>query len=79
MTYEPDRVVVVVVVATRVIMFLTIIFSIQFATIETIVTSVSDEFPKYLRTHKPLFTLVCCLGFFIAGFPMITQVSGDIL
>ncbi|KAG7239955.1 hypothetical protein INR49_028129 [Caranx melampygus] len=44
-----------------------------FATIETIVTSVSDEFPKYLRKHKPLFTLVCCLSFFILGFPMITE------
>lgn len=46
----------------------------QFATIETIVTSVSDEFPKYLRKHKPLFTLVCCVSFFILGFPMITEV-----
>ncbi|KQK77244.1 Sodium- and chloride-dependent glycine transporter 2 [Amazona aestiva] len=45
----------------------------MFATIETIVTSVSDEFPKYLRTHKPLFTLGCCISFFIMGFPMITQ------
>lgn len=47
----------------------------QFATIETIVTSVSDEFPKYLRKHKPLFTLVCCVSFFILGFPMITEVQ----
>lgn len=47
----------------------------QFATIETIVTSVADEFPKYLRTHKPLFTLGCCICFFIMGFPMITQVK----
>lgn len=46
----------------------------QFATIETIVTSISDEFPKYLRTHKPVFTLGCCICFFIMGFPMITQV-----
>lgn len=46
----------------------------QFATIETIVTSVADEFPKYLRKHKPLFTLVCCVSFYILGFPMITEV-----
>ncbi|KAG7277218.1 hypothetical protein CRUP_000447 [Coryphaenoides rupestris] len=45
----------------------------KFATIETIVTSVSDEFPKYLRKHKPLFTLVCCFCFFFLGFPMITE------
>lgn len=50
--------------------------SLQFATIETIVTSISDEFPKYLRTHKPVFTLGCCICFFIMGFPMITQVTG---
>lgn len=49
----------------------------QFATIETIVTSVSDEFPKYLRKHKPLFTLVCCVSFFILGFPMITEVDQE--
>ncbi|XP_040183840.1 sodium- and chloride-dependent glycine transporter 2 [Rana temporaria] len=55
------------------LMLLTLGLDTMFATIETIVTSVSDEFPKYLRTHKPLFTLVCCIAFFIAGFPMITQ------
>nr|A7Y2X0.1 RecName: Full=Sodium- and chloride-dependent glycine transporter 2; Short=GlyT-2; Short=GlyT2; Short=xGlyT2; AltName: Full=Solute carrier family 6 member 5 [Xenopus laevis]ABV03173.1 glycine transporter 2 [Xenopus laevis] len=55
------------------LMLLTLGLDTMFATIETIVTSVSDEFPKLLRTHKPLFTLVCCVAFFIMGFPMITQ------
>ncbi|XP_063800228.1 sodium- and chloride-dependent glycine transporter 2 [Pseudophryne corroboree] len=55
------------------LMLLTLGLDTMFATIETIVTSVSDEFPKYLRTHKAIFTLVCCLAFFIMGFPMITQ------
>ncbi|KAG8431918.1 hypothetical protein GDO86_019320, partial [Hymenochirus boettgeri] len=55
------------------LMLLTLGLDTMFATIETIVTSVSDEFPKYLRTHKPLFTLVCCVAFFIMGFPMLTQ------
>ncbi|CAI9544944.1 unnamed protein product [Staurois parvus] len=55
------------------LMLLTLGLDTMFATIETIVTSVADEYPKYLRTHKPLFTLVCCLAFFIMGFPMITQ------
>ncbi|XP_077785141.1 sodium- and chloride-dependent glycine transporter 2 [Podarcis muralis] len=55
------------------LMLLTLGLDTMFATIETIVTSVSDEFPKYLRTHKPLFTLGCCVAFFIMGFPMITQ------
>ncbi|XP_048340061.1 sodium- and chloride-dependent glycine transporter 2 isoform X2 [Sphaerodactylus townsendi] len=55
------------------LMLLTLGLDTMFATIETIVTSVADEFPKYLRTHKALFTLVCCICFFIMGFPMITQ------
>uniref|UniRef100_A0A3P8RLI1 Transporter n=1 Tax=Amphiprion percula TaxID=161767 RepID=A0A3P8RLI1_AMPPE len=55
------------------LMLLTLGLDTMFATIETIVTSVSDEYPKYLRKHKPLFTLVCCVSFFILGFPMITE------
>ncbi|XP_064145518.1 sodium- and chloride-dependent glycine transporter 2 [Loxodonta africana] len=55
------------------LMLLTLGLDTMFATIETIVTSISDEFPKYLRTHKPVFTLGCCICFFIFGFPMITQ------
>ncbi|ELK37574.1 Sodium- and chloride-dependent glycine transporter 2 [Myotis davidii] len=55
------------------LMLLTLGLDTMFATIETIVTSISDEFPKYLRTHKPVFTLGCCICFFVMGFPMITQ------
>ncbi|XP_029112206.1 sodium- and chloride-dependent glycine transporter 2 isoform X1 [Scleropages formosus] len=55
------------------LMLLTLGLDTMFATIETIVTSVSDEFPKYLRKHKPIFTLVCCISFFLLGFPMITE------
>uniref|UniRef100_A0A8C5CQJ3 Transporter n=1 Tax=Gadus morhua TaxID=8049 RepID=A0A8C5CQJ3_GADMO len=55
------------------LMLLTLGLDTMFATIETIVTSVSDEFPKYLRKNKPLFTLICCLCFFFLGFPMITE------
>ncbi|XP_023674928.1 sodium- and chloride-dependent glycine transporter 2 isoform X1 [Paramormyrops kingsleyae] len=55
------------------LMLLTLGLDTMFATIETIVTSVSDEFPKYLRKHKTFFTLACCLSFFLLGFPMITE------
>ncbi|XP_043938483.1 sodium- and chloride-dependent glycine transporter 2 [Protopterus annectens] len=55
------------------LMLLTLGLDTMFATIETIVTSVADEFPKYLRTHKTIFTLVCCIVFYLMGFPMITQ------
>ncbi|KAI4830184.1 hypothetical protein KUCAC02_001834, partial [Chaenocephalus aceratus] len=55
------------------LMLLTLGLDTMFATIETIVTSVSDEFPKYLRKNKPLFTLIFCAIFFVCGFPMITE------
>ncbi|XP_069761032.1 sodium- and chloride-dependent glycine transporter 2 [Narcine bancroftii] len=55
------------------LMLLTLGLDTMFATIETIVTSVVDEFPGYLRPKKPLFTLVCCVFFFFMGIPMITQ------
>uniref|UniRef100_A0A6Q2XNP6 Transporter n=1 Tax=Esox lucius TaxID=8010 RepID=A0A6Q2XNP6_ESOLU len=60
------------------LMLLTLGLDTMFATIETIVTSVSDEFPKYLRKHKPLFTLICCACFFLLGFPMVTEVQSTI-
>uniref|UniRef100_A0A8C7XNC2 Transporter n=1 Tax=Oryzias sinensis TaxID=183150 RepID=A0A8C7XNC2_9TELE len=46
------------------LMLLTLGLDTMFATIETIVTSVSDEFPKYLRKHKPVFTLICGEGLY---------------
>ncbi|XP_037401040.1 sodium- and chloride-dependent glycine transporter 2 [Pygocentrus nattereri] len=55
------------------LMLLTLGLDTMFATIETIVTSVADEFPKYLRKHKAVFTLVCCVSFYVLGFPMITE------
>uniref|UniRef100_A0A8C8GE53 Transporter n=1 Tax=Oncorhynchus tshawytscha TaxID=74940 RepID=A0A8C8GE53_ONCTS len=57
------------------LMLLTLGLDTMFATIETIVTSVSDEFPQYLRKNKPLFTLICCACFFFLGFPMVTEVQ----
>ncbi|GCC25443.1 sodium- and chloride-dependent glycine transporter 2 isoform X1 [Chiloscyllium punctatum] len=55
------------------LMLLTLGLDTMFATLETIVTSVVDEFPGYLRPKKPLFTLVCCVVFFFMGIPMVTQ------
>ncbi|CAG5849281.1 unnamed protein product [Menidia menidia] len=52
------------------LMLLTLGLDTMFATIETIVTSVSDEFPKYLRKHKPLFTLGYCLERFCEDIEM---------
>eukprot|EP00062_Callorhinchus_milii_P003799 gi/632941470/ref/XP_007885882.1/ PREDICTED: sodium- and chloride-dependent glycine transporter 2 [Callorhinchus milii] len=55
------------------LMLLTLGLDTMFATIETIVTSVVDEFPGYLRAKKPLFTLGCCVFFFFLGIPMVTR------
>ncbi|XP_032833846.1 sodium- and chloride-dependent glycine transporter 2 [Petromyzon marinus] len=55
------------------LMLLTLGLDTMFATLETIVTSVADEFPKYLRAHKPLFTMCACIIMFILGFPMLTE------
>ncbi|CDQ80978.1 unnamed protein product [Oncorhynchus mykiss] len=55
------------------LMLLTLGLDTMFATVETIVTSVSDEFPRYLRKYKALFTLGCCTSFYILGYPLITE------
>jgi hypothetical protein len=40
---------------------------------------VSDEFPRYLRKYKALFTLGCCTSFYILGYPMITEVRPNLI
>ncbi|XP_066287471.1 sodium- and chloride-dependent glycine transporter 1-like isoform X1 [Branchiostoma lanceolatum] len=45
----------------------------QFAIIQTIVTSIIDEFPERLMSKRMLVTAVVCLVFFLLGIPCITQ------
>ncbi|XP_078602717.1 sodium- and chloride-dependent glycine transporter 1-like isoform X1 [Branchiostoma floridae x Branchiostoma japonicum] len=45
----------------------------QFAIIQTIVTSIIDEFPERLMSKRMLVTGLVCLVFFLLGLPCITQ------
>uniref|UniRef100_A0A8C4PZ60 Transporter n=1 Tax=Eptatretus burgeri TaxID=7764 RepID=A0A8C4PZ60_EPTBU len=55
------------------LMLLTLGLDTMFATLETIITSVSDEFPHLLRPKKPLVTLVACAIMFLLGLPMVME------
>ena len=46
----------------------------QFALVETVITSMIDQWPK-LRKRKSLVTLVTCAAMFILGLPLCTDVS----
>ncbi|XP_078066463.1 sodium- and chloride-dependent neutral and basic amino acid transporter B(0+)-like [Mustelus asterias] len=45
----------------------------QFASIETIVTTLLDRFPNYLRSKRTFVTAGICLLFFFLGFACVTQ------
>lgn len=45
----------------------------QFAMMETVISSIIDEFPSYLRHHKQWVTITCCLICFLLGIPMVTS------
>lgn len=46
----------------------------QFTTVETLVSGLVDQFPKYLRHRKFAFTAFVCLVEFTLGLPLVTQV-----
>lgn len=45
----------------------------QFGMLETCTSGFIDEFPKYLRSHRTLFTAIFCAIQFVVGIPFITQ------
>uniref|UniRef100_UPI00398F2CA2 sodium- and chloride-dependent neutral and basic amino acid transporter B(0+)-like n=1 Tax=Pristiophorus japonicus TaxID=55135 RepID=UPI00398F2CA2 len=45
----------------------------QFASIETIITTLLDQFPKYLRSKRIYLTAGICLAFFFLGLVCVTQ------
>nr|CAB3266320.1 sodium- and chloride-dependent glycine transporter 2 [Phallusia mammillata] len=55
------------------LMLLTLGLGTMFATLETIVTSLTDAFPAQLRHRKSLLTLCVCFVLFLLGIPMVTQ------
>ena len=47
----------------------------QFGMLETCTSGFIDEFPKYLRNHRTLFTAGVCVFQCVLGIPFVTQVS----
>ncbi|XP_071088903.1 sodium- and chloride-dependent glycine transporter 2-like [Haliotis cracherodii] len=45
----------------------------QFTQVQTVVSGISDIFPRFLRHHKTAFTAFCCLICFLLGLPMVTK------
>ncbi|XP_048237051.1 sodium- and chloride-dependent glycine transporter 2-like isoform X2 [Haliotis rufescens] len=45
----------------------------QFALMQTVMSGISDIFPRFLRHHKTAFTAFCCLLGFLLGLPMVTK------
>ncbi|XP_071087152.1 sodium- and chloride-dependent glycine transporter 1-like isoform X1 [Haliotis cracherodii] len=54
-------------------MLLTLGLDSQFAMVETLISGISDVFPRVLRKHKILFTAICCLIGFLLGLPQVTK------
>ena len=57
------------------IMLLTLGLDSQFATLETVLSGIVDEWPQFLLKRKLAFTAVVCVLQFFVGFPFITRVS----
>ncbi|XP_005410530.1 PREDICTED: sodium- and chloride-dependent neutral and basic amino acid transporter B(0+) isoform X2 [Chinchilla lanigera] len=55
------------------IMLLTLGLDSQFATIETITTTISDLFPSLMRKWRVPTTLGCCLALFLCGLTCVTE------
>jgi SNF family Na+-dependent transporter len=55
------------------LMLITLGLDSQFAFIEVVVSSLSDEYPKYLRKYKELFILCMCVVAFLLGIPTVLQ------
>lgn len=45
----------------------------QFCTVEALVSSLVDEWPKYLMAKRKLFSLFICIILCLLGLPMVTQ------
>jgi solute carrier family 6 amino acid transporter-like protein 5/7/9/14 len=55
------------------VMMFTVGLDSLFGQVETIIGSIIDEFPEFLRPRRRLFTLFVCFIMFLMGIPLITQ------
>lgn len=55
------------------LMLITLGLDSQFAFIEVVVSSMTDEYPKYLRQYKEIFILIMCAVAFLLGIPTVLQ------
>lgn len=55
------------------LMLLTFALDSQFGQLETCTSGFVDEFPKYLKRHRTLFTAIVCALQFLVGIPLVTQ------
>ncbi|XP_067852725.1 sodium- and chloride-dependent neutral and basic amino acid transporter B(0+)-like isoform X3 [Heptranchias perlo] len=54
-------------------MLVTLGLDTQFAAVEAIITTLQDQFPKFLRSKRPYLTTGVCLLFFFRGLVSVTQ------
>ncbi|XP_046542280.1 sodium- and chloride-dependent glycine transporter 2-like [Haliotis rubra] len=54
-------------------MFCTLGINGQFTQVQTVLSGISDIFPRFLRPHKTAFTAFCCLLGFLLGLSMVTK------
>ncbi|XP_067663046.1 sodium- and chloride-dependent glycine transporter 1-like isoform X2 [Haliotis asinina] len=54
-------------------MLLTLGMDSQFVMMETLISGISDIFPRFLRSHKTSFTAFCCVIGFLLGLPQVTK------
>lgn len=61
------------------LMLLTLGLDSQFAMMECVISSLSDEYPKYLRKYKEVFIMVMCIFAFLLGLPTVTQAGSYVV
>ncbi|CAH8464921.1 unnamed protein product [Dicrocoelium dendriticum] len=59
------------------LMLLTVGADSQFATMESVVSGLTDQFPKTLGRHRALFTFIVCLVEYVLSFILVTRVPDD--
>ncbi|BFZ15052.1 hypothetical protein BsWGS_18091 [Bradybaena similaris] len=60
-------------------MILTLGLDSQFAMMETVISALTDIFPRILRKRKTLFTLILCAVEFVLGIPLCTHGGMQVL